>query len=139
MKKNYIVPTPESGAAFASRRIDGQVVMLNLLKFRDTADYSENPAIAPNEPITGSEAYQTYMMKVRPLLEKHGGSLVFLGHGGRYLIGPDDEHWDMMLLVRYPTVVSFVSFTTSPEYLEIAGHRTAAVEDSRLLPVEPHS
>jgi hypothetical protein len=35
----YLEPTHDSGRVFVSRRISGDVVMLNLLRFRGVADY----------------------------------------------------------------------------------------------------
>jgi hypothetical protein len=57
-----------------------------------------------------------------------------LGEGGRFLIGPD-EHWDMAMLVRQQSVASFMAFAANDAYLAGIGHRTAAIEDSRLLPL----
>lgn len=37
----------ESGRAFVARAIQGEVVMLNLLRFREVADYSATPDLAP--------------------------------------------------------------------------------------------
>ena len=52
----YLEPTQESGRDFLLRGIEGEVVMLNLLRFRDVADYSATPELRPDEPISGSEA-----------------------------------------------------------------------------------
>ncbi|MEK3787077.1 hypothetical protein [Paenibacillus sp. FSL K6-1230] len=35
----YIEPTQQSGMRFMQRGIEGSIVMLNLLRFRDIADY----------------------------------------------------------------------------------------------------
>ena len=43
--QGYFEPTQEAGAALFRRQINGAVVMLNLLRFRDTADYSEHPEL----------------------------------------------------------------------------------------------
>ena len=132
----HITPTPEAIAAFAQRGLSGPVRMLNLIRFRDTADYSASPDLAPDEPITGAEAYQIYGAATLPLLNEVGGSVVFSGTGGPFLIGPDDARWDHVLIVEYPDVAAFVTMTQSPAYLAGAGHRTAALADSRLLPIE---
>jgi len=58
MAERFINPTQESGAALFSRNIQGEVVMLNLLRFREVADYSEHPALKPADPISGREAFQ---------------------------------------------------------------------------------
>ena len=70
-----------------------------------------------------------------PHLEKSGGELVFLGKGGNFLIGPGEERWDAAMLVRQRSVADFVAFAANPEYLAGMGHRLAALEDSRLLPL----
>ena len=61
--------------------------------------------------------------------------LVFLGEGGQFLIGPAGERWDMAMLVRQRSVQDFMAFASNPEYMQGMGHRTAALEDSRLLPL----
>lgn len=66
MEKSYINPTQESGRAFIQRRITGTVVMLNLLRFKAIADYSETPELAPAEPISGEAAFQLYMEQPCP-------------------------------------------------------------------------
>ena len=58
MAETYIEPTPESGRDFFTRKISGNIVMLNLLRFREYADYSASPELAPKNPITGEAAYQ---------------------------------------------------------------------------------
>jgi hypothetical protein len=117
------------------RKIAGEVVMLNLLRFRDIADYSGTPDLAPPSPISGAEAFQRYIDHTLPYLRESGGGLVFLGQGGSYLIGPQNERWDMAMLVRQQSVEAFLSFASQRAYLAGIGHRTAALEDSRLLPL----
>jgi hypothetical protein len=117
------------------RGIKGEVVMLNLLRFREIADYSANPELAPPEPISGREAYQKYMDHTLPLLEATGGGIAFIGEGGHFLIGPEDEYWDVAMLIRQNSLDDFMRFATHQEYLAGLGHRTAALEDSRLLPL----
>jgi uncharacterized protein (DUF1330 family) len=131
----YIDPTQENGRAFMMRGIKGPIVMLNLLRFREVADYSATPDLAPAEPITGAQAFDRYIEHTRPFLERSGGELLFLGEGGTFLIGPATECWDLAMLVRQNSVDSFMSFATDEAYLAGLGHRTAAVEDSRLLPL----
>ena len=59
---------------------------------------------------------------------------MFLGAGGTYLIGPPEERWDLVMLVRQNSISDFMAFTSNPAYLAGLGHRTAALADSRLLP-----
>ncbi len=140
MKERFLEPTNAAGAAFFSRNISGEVVMLNLLRFREVADYTGHPELAPEVPISGREAYQKYMDHTLPFLRKSGGELVFLGDGGPFLIGPQEERWDLAMLVRQTSPAAFMAFASNPAYLSGIGHRTAALEDSRLLPlIESHT
>jgi hypothetical protein len=70
-----------------------------------------------------------------PFLIKSGGEVLFYGSGGRYLIGPSEERWDAAMLIRQSSLESFLAFASDQGYLLGTGHRTAALEDSRLLPL----
>lgn len=135
MEKTYIEPTQASGAALFRRHLSGEVIMLNMLRFRDIADYSACPEIAPLLPISGREAFQKYIDHTMPFLKQSGGEVMFLGDGGPFFIGPEDEHWDLVMLIKQSSLESFVAFASHEEYLAGMGHRTAAVQDSRLLPL----
>ena len=135
MTERYLDVSPEAGAALFARNISGAVTMLNLLRFREVADYSAHPALMPDEPISGAAAYQKYIDHTLPFLKESGGELVFLGKGGQYLIGPQEEQWDLVMLVRQNSLADFMAFSSNEEYLAGIGHRTAALEDSRLLPI----
>lgn len=133
--ERYIDPTQAAGQAFIARNIAGEIVMLNLLRFRAVADYSATPALAPEAPITGGQAYERYVAHTLPLLRAAGGDLVFKAAGGAFLIGPPDTGWDLVMLVRHRSVSDFLSFADNDAYLAGIGHRVAAVVDSRLLPL----
>lgn len=70
-----------------------------------------------------------------PFLRKCGGELIFLGDGGSFLIGPQRERCDRIMLVRQSSVRSFMAFASDQGYLAGLGHRTAALEDCRFLPL----
>ena len=131
----YVEATHGAGRELVMRGIPGEVVMLNLLGFREAADYSAAPHLAPPEPITGEQPYRRYMEHTEPFLEASERDLLFSGRGGPFLIGPPEERWEAALLVRQRSVVDFIAFAQSPEYLAGMGHRQAALEDSRLLPL----
>lgn len=135
-KPVFLEPTQASGRAFFQRGIKGSVVMLNLLRYRPVADYSAFPQLAPVAPISGAEAYRLYMEHTLPYLQKSGGEVIFFGQGGTFLIGPTEERWDAVMLVRQSSVAEFMAFASNQEYLAGLGHRVAALEDSRLLPIE---
>jgi hypothetical protein len=131
----YLAPTQQSGRDFVRRGMKGEVIMLNLLRFRETADYSAAPELAPDSPIRGAEAFDRYISHTLPFLRQSGGDLLFLGAGGPFLIGPEHERWDLVMLVRQSSAEAFLAFAENPDCMAGLGHRTAAVEDSRLLPL----
>ncbi|NVK55325.1 MAG: DUF1330 domain-containing protein [Alteromonadaceae bacterium] len=108
------------------------IVMLNLLRFRATAQSPQT-----DEALSGAEAYERYSKIARPALARVGASLVFMGKPSLPLVGPGDERWDLMFLIKYPSVEAFASMVSAPEYQAALEHRTAALEDSRLTPIIP--
>ena len=138
MRESYIDATDESAIQLFSRNITGEVVMLNLLRFREVADYSASPDLAPEQHISGREAFQRYIDHTLPFLNDSGGGIEFLGEGGKFFVGPQDERWDLVMLIRQDSLNSFIAFATNEAYLAGVGHRTASLEDSRLLPLEQY-
>ena len=131
----YLEPSDENVRRLFERQLEGPVTMLNLLRFRERADYTAFPHLGPAEPISGSEAYDRYVRHTLPFLTATGGSIEFLGVGGYNFVGPVHERWDLVMLVRQSSVDDFFAFASNDEYLAGIGHRTAALEDSRLLPI----
>jgi len=135
--QRFIEVDQSAAMAFFGSPDDGPVTMLNLIKLRDRADYSHAPDLEPAGGIDGRRAYQLYVEGIEPLLVKSGGALLFLGEAESFLIGPQDEKWDLVMLVRQASKQAFLSFAEDQEAQRITAHRTAAVFDSRLLPARP--
>ncbi len=131
----YLEPTQDAGRDLFTRGITGPVVMLNLLRLRAVADYSAHPELAPATPVSGQAAYDLYVAHTLPILRKSGGDVIFLGQGGAFFIGPPGEVWDLAMLVRQASLDDFAAFAGNADYLAGMGHRTAAISDSRLLPL----
>ncbi len=131
----YLDPTDATAVALFGRQSAGPLTMLNLLRLREVADYTGFPELAPQGSISGHEAYDRYIAHTLPYLEATGGELMYLGDGGDYFIGPEGEGWDVAMLVRQASVEDFIAFATNEAYLAGVGHRTAAVWDSRILPL----
>ena len=138
MSESYLDATQESAIELFSRKLSGEIVMLNLLRFREVADYAGHPELRPVNPLTGREAFQKYIDHTLPFLRESGGDISFLGEGGRFFIGPQDERWDLVMLIRQDSLDSFMKFASNEAYLVGLGHRSAAIEDSRLLPLVEH-
>ncbi len=54
-------------------------------------------------------------------------------------IGPADERWDVVMLIKQNSIDDFFAFASNEAYLAGMGHRAAALADSRLLPVVERS
>lgn len=134
--KTYLTPASENLGLFMQRGITGPLTMVNLMRFRDQADYSLTPEAAPSEAISGRSAFGLYLEAIQQPLADVGGNVIMHADAGNFLIGPIDEHWDNMLIIGFPMPAAFVGFTSSPAYLAASAHRTAALVDSRLLPTE---
>ena len=130
---NYVWPSQEQWSYIQNQGDKiGPVRMLNLLKYNAKADYSGHPR---ETPCSGEKAYERYRKHALPLAEEYGGVVVFSGNSLPAIIGPETEHWDEILLVEYPSVKAFFEMANSEKYQSFAYHRTAAVSDSRLVPM----
>ena len=88
----YIDPSPDNWALFKSLPRDTPIHMLNLIKFRELADY---PADHPNhgKGLTGREAYALYKAGIAPILARLGAAMVWQGPLECAVTGPAGE-WD---------------------------------------------
>ena len=109
---------------------DTPVTMLNLLHFRDQAAY---PATDDAEPCSGRDAYARYSRQALAHVRAVGGEPVVIAEVLGRFIGPDNEDWDEMLLVRYPSLSAFLAMIGNPDYQAATIHRTAALADARLI------
>lgn len=138
--EKYLDATQEAGIQFYQQFVGkGKIVMLNLLRYRERADYSEFKELESQQDLSGKEAYKLYMDHTLPELEKAGSKILFFGDSSQFLIGPTDEKWDAVLLVEHESAEKFIAFSQNAEYLKTVGHRAAALEDSRLLPIKSNS
>src|SRR3954467_14892470 len=87
---NSVVPDPAAAAAFFAAPDDGPFVMVNLLRFRGTAEYENGRDCE----LTGREAYERYGVVVRSLIERLGGRVVYSGAVTGLLLGEVEELWD---------------------------------------------
>jgi uncharacterized protein (DUF1330 family) len=112
-------PTGQDLKRFLQEDPDGEVVMLNLLRFK---------------PDGGRERYAQYARAIVPFLQRVGGSVVYFGDTGTALVAPDADAWDAVLLVRYPSRRAFCAMVADPEYQQITRLRTEALDAAVLQP-----
>ncbi|HAZ79096.1 MAG TPA: hypothetical protein DCX08_04110 [Porticoccaceae bacterium] len=60
-----------------------------------------------------AEAYHRYSAKVIPLIKHLGGEFLFSNATNTLVIGDGDLLWDMVVIVKYPTVAAFIKMTHS--------------------------
>jgi uncharacterized protein (DUF1330 family) len=128
---HYIDPTKEAFAAFRALDRDGPIQMLNLVRFRAQAAYPDGRFA------TGAEAYAAYSEESQPIFARLGGKIIWRGGFEFTLTGPADERWDACFIAEYPSLAAFVEMIRDPAYREAVKHRQAAVEDSRLIRMQP--
>lgn len=121
-----LTPNPDAFAAMSKSDPDAPVVMLNLLRFRDSAASGQGV-----DGLSGRDAYMEYVRRFSELGPSHGGKLIWMGDALNTIIG--NERWDLVLLVRYPTRRQFVAMLSDRAYQKIASIRQAALADSRLV------
>lgn len=121
---NKVIPGTEQAAAFFSGEEDGPFVMVNLLKFKANAEYPDGA----DSHLTGAEAYARYGKAVRAHVEAVGGKTGYAGPVTGLLLGEVEELWDMIALAEYPSRAAMLAMIQSPEYQEIARHRSAGLQ-----------
>ncbi len=108
--------------AAAAKADTGRVVMLNLLKFRAGG---------------GSKEYGSYGDTVRTMVEKQGGRLIYSGRCDQVLIGDDNNEWDAIAVVEYPSRAAFLEMVSQPEYERAHEHREAGLDRTVVIATTP--
>jgi uncharacterized protein (DUF1330 family) len=121
---NEVMPSdPERMKAMMADGPDGPIYMINLLKFKEKAEYADGR----ETDLTGYEAYQIYAKAVGKLLPKFGGEGVFAGDVTFLALGQVEELWDEVAIAKYPSRADLFRMSTSPEWQEMAVHRAAGL------------
>ena len=121
-----LYPTSEQIQTLLAGPPDGPVVMVNLLRFKKTAD-------APDEGVSGEQAYRRYAEEMIAFVESKGGRVIWSGRVDSQVIGASGEAFHMVGLVEYPSRRVFVEIATDPYVQQIGLHRAAGLEGQWLL------
>lgn len=132
---NAVDPTPEQAIAFFSAAEDGPFVMVNLLKFKEHAEYPDGS----DAHLTGAEAYARYGAAVQAELARVGGRSIYAGRVSGLLLGMIEEEWDMIALAEYPSRAAMRDMVMSESYQVIAVHRTAGLAGQLNIRTSPMS
>ena len=129
-----IDPTRDQVRNLRDHGRDGPVVMMNLLKFRETANYSPDAGMAS---CSGKVAYDRYQhaftvavgtISQAEVLYDGPCEQVFIGQAGT-----DATNWDKLLLVRYPSRQHFLAMMADDSYRDALVHRYAGLERTVLI------
>jgi uncharacterized protein (DUF1330 family) len=133
---HYVEPTQQKLMEFVKESSSASsIVMINLLRFRDQADYSGTAKEGVS--CSGARAYDNYGKAIIPLLLEVGGYPIWRGRVKTALIGPSDEQWDEAILVYYPSRQAFINMIKTQDYSDNLIHRDAGLLDSRLIETHP--
>jgi hypothetical protein len=128
----YVDPDRENWQRFKDLPRDRPIHMLNLIKFRDLAEY---PQGHPNhgKGLSGAEAYAIYRKGFQSLMVDDGAAMVWEAPLECVVTGPEGE-WDEAFVMGYPDSGTFMAMVRNEAYIrDVVPHRTAAVKDSRLI------
>ena len=122
--KNAVMPNDQQMVGFLEEGKDQPIYMVNLLKFKDKAEYPDKR----ETDLTGEEAYAIYGQEVRKHLEKVGGQPIFSGKVSRLMLGEVEDLWDVVAIATYPNRKAMLDMLSDPEYIKSAQHRVAGLE-----------
>lgn len=128
--KKIVEPPVEDLLAFLQAPVETPIVMINLLKYRERAEY---PPGFDAEPCSGREAYGRYGAVAMEKLAVVGARIAWAGGVDGCVIAPSDESWDDVALVEYPSREAMLEMISMPDYQAATVHRTAGLENTRLI------
>ena len=120
---NKVYPNKAQIEGFSESGVEGQICMVNLLKFKPKAEYPDGR----ETNLTGKEAYHIYSEGVMRLLKSIGGYIGFAGDVSRLTLGEVDELWDAVVLAFWPSRQAMLELMQSDAMQEISIHRTAGL------------
>jgi len=102
---------------------DGPIWMVNLMKYREKADYSDGR----ESDISGQEADDRYA----PLgpLKAIGARAVFLAEVESQFFN-ESPKWDRVGIVKYPSRKSFLEMQQRPDFKELHHHKEAGMAET---------
>lgn len=103
---------------------EGPIFMVNLLKFKERAEYEDGRAA----DMSGRDAYMIYGQAVTEILPKFGGKAVFAGDVTFLSLGQAEELWDEVAIAMYPRRANMVAMSMSAEWQAAAVHRMAGLK-----------
>ena len=122
--ENKVMPNDDQMAEFLESGNDDPIYMVNLLKFKDKAEYPDKR----ETDLSGKEAYAIYTKEVQHHLAKVGGKGIFGAEVKRLMLGEVDELWDSVAIAKYPNRKAMLDMISDPDYIKSAQHRVAGLK-----------
>ena len=120
---NKVTPSKEQVKGFFEPGSEGPIYMLNLLKFKEKAEYEDGR----KTDLTGAQAYALYGSAVSKILISLGGGGMFSAKVERLMLGEVEELWDSVAIAMYPNRQAMINMMQSEEYQAIHHHRDAGL------------
>ena len=133
--KNHLRPNKAQMEGFFEGDTETEITMLNLLKFKEKAEYEDGR----ETDLTGREAYSIYGKEVVEHLKKVGGKSVITGKVSRLMLGEVEDLWDSIALARYPSRKAMVEMMMDSDYQESEKHRSVGLEGQRNIELKEGS
>ncbi len=121
--ENKLHPNDEQLQGFSEPSAEGPISMVNLLKFRDRAEYADGR----ETELSGAEAFGLYGVEVAKIVNSLGGAMLFSAQVSRLMLGEVEELWDQVAIAQYPSRQAMLDMIMSEEYQAIAVHREAGL------------
>ncbi len=122
--KNAVMPNETQLKEFNDQAEDQPIFMVNLLKFKQKAEYPDKR----ETNLTGEEAYAIYGQEVKEHLAKVGGKPIFGGNVERLMLGEVEDLWDKIAIAMYPSRKAMLEMIMDADYIKSAQHRVAGLE-----------
>jgi uncharacterized protein (DUF1330 family) len=136
MSEVYIDPSPANFQSFKDLPRDTPINMLNLLLYREHAEYPEGHEHA-GKGWSGRRAYEEYGETSGPIFQRLGGTILWRGRFETMVTGPEVREWHDGFIAHYPNAGAFFAMIKDPDYQQAVVNRTAALVDSRLIRFAP--
>jgi Domain of unknown function (DUF1330) len=86
----------------------GPIVMVNLMRFHQRSLDGDG---------SGWDAYLRYSAITVPMIKARAGTLLWTGDAKAVALGPQQNNqWDYVALVYYPSLAAFIDMMTSADY-----------------------
>jgi hypothetical protein len=122
--------------ALAADPRTGRTTMINLLGFREKADYGAAGKVGGRE-VSGRAAYMRYGLVAARSVAMVGGSMEYLGRLRGPLLDVEglatSAPWHDLAIVHYPAPSTIVKLEAMPGYAGAVAHRTAGLTRSTIV------